>query len=146
MINSIVRGFGFTIGRRTADNMIENFGKSSGEYKQSPSLSGKQIMKVIGWSIVHMVTSVFLSIIPVILGLVEEKNQLTAGLVFWIFGVVIFTKGYYDENKKMIEQVNVHNAYIEEKERLTQDTEKLYISEKITKREYEILMKKINKM
>jgi hypothetical protein len=146
LTSSIVKGFGFTIGRKAADNVIENLSKSSGEYKQSPSLSGKQIMKVIGWSILHTITSLFLSIIPVALGWVKESNQFTAGVVIWVFGVLVFINGYYTENKKIIEQVNRYKAVIDEKEKLTQETEQLYISEKITKREYEVLMKKINKM
>jgi hypothetical protein len=146
LTSSIVKGFGFTIGRKAADNVIENLSKSSGEYKQSPSLSGKQIMKVIGWSILHIMTSLFLSIIPVALGWVQEKNQFYAGLVFWVIGVITFINGYYTENKKVIQQVNAYNTLIQEKERLTQETEDLYIQEKITKREYEISMKRINKM
>jgi hypothetical protein len=146
MLNSIVRGFGFTIGRRAADNMIDNFSQSSGEYKESPALSGKQIMKVIGWSIVHMITSLFLSIIPVVLGWVNESNQFYAGLVIWIIGVITFIKGYYQDNKKVIEEVNRHRVLIAEKQKLIDDVEQQYISEKITKREYEVLMKKINKM
>ncbi len=146
IINSISKGFGFSIGRRMADNVMDGIGKSNGVYKESPSLTGGQIMKVIGWSILHMITSLFLSIIPVVLGWVKESNQFTAGVVIWVFGVLVFINGYYTENKKMIEQVNHYNAVIDEKEKLTQETEQLYISEKITKREYEILMKKINKM
>jgi len=146
MLNSIVKGFGFTIGRRAADNMIENLGQSSGEYKESPSLSGKQVLKVMGWSILHMITSLFLSIIPVALGWVKESNQFYAGLVIWIFGVLVFIKGYYQENKKVIEEVNRHRELLAEKEKLTEEAEQQYISEKISKREYEILIKKINKL
>jgi magnesium-transporting ATPase (P-type) len=146
MLNSIVRGFGLTIGRKAADNMIENLGQSNGEYKESPSLSGKQIWKVIGWSIIHIITSLFLSIIPVVLGWVNEKNQFQAGVVIWIIGVLTFINGYYQDNKKVISQVNARRVVLEEKERLIYETEELYISEKITKREYELLMKKINKM
>jgi len=146
MFNSIVKGFGFTIGRRAADNMIQNIGKSSGEYKKTPSLSGKQILKVIGWSILHIITSVFLSIIPVLFGLVDETNQFNAGVVIWIIGVVTFINGYYQDNKKIIKAVNDHNSIIEEKNRLIKEVEDLYISEKITKREYEVSLKRINKM
>jgi hypothetical protein len=42
--------------------------------------------------------------------------------------------------------VNNYNKVLQEKERLTKETEELYISEKITKREYEVMMRKINKM
>jgi hypothetical protein len=53
---------------------------------------------------------------------------------------------YYNDNKKRIQTLNYYNQVAQEKARLINETEELYISEKITKREYEVLMKKINKM
>jgi hypothetical protein len=58
----------------------------------------------------------------------------------------VIGKGYYDDNKRVIDRVNTYNKTIKEKERLTKQTEELYVSEKITKREYEVLMMKINKL
>ena len=146
MLNSIVRGFGFTIGRRAADNMIENFSQSSGEYKESPSLSGKQIFKTIMWAFPMMMIAGLIT--SFLLGgkVVEERNWYVPFLLMTSFFTFVIGKGYYDDNKKIISQVNNYNKVIQEKERLTKETEELYISEKITKREYEVLMKKINKM
>ena len=144
MLNSIVRGFGFTIGRRTADNMIDNLRQSSGEYKETPALSVKQIFKTIMWGFGNILLSLFIG--GLISGFVGNQNAVIVGVIFWCFATFIIGKGYYDENKKIIQSVNNYNKVLQEKERLTKETEELYISEKITKREYEVLMRKINKM
>lgn len=146
MLNSIVRGFGFTLGRRAADNMIENMGQSSGEYKDTPSLSGKQIFKTIMWSFPMMMLAGLITAFLLGGKVVEEKNWYIPFLLMTSFFTFVIGKGYYDDNKKLITQVNNYNKRLQEKERLTKETEELYISEKITKREYEVLMKKINKM
>lgn len=146
MLNSITRGFGFTLGRRAADNMIENLSQSSGEYKETPSLSGKQIFKTIMWAFPMMMLAGLITAFILAGKVVEEKNWYVPFLLMTSFFTFVIGKGYYDDNKKIISQVNKYNKVIQEKERLTKETEELYISEKITKREYEVLMKKINKM
>ncbi len=146
MLNSIVRGFGFTIGRRAADNMIENLAQSSGEYKDSPSLSGKQIFKTIMWAFPMMMIAGIITVFLLAGKVVEEKNFYIPFILLTSLFTFVIGKGYYNDNKKVIDSVNQYNKVMEEKERLTKETEELYISEKITKREYDILMKRINKM
>jgi hypothetical protein len=146
MLSSITKGFGFTLGRRAADNMIENLNKSSGEYKESPSLSGKQIFKTIMWAFPMMMLAGLITAFLIGGKVVEEQNGYIPFLILTSFFTFVIGKGYYNDNKKIISQVNNYNKIHAEKERLTQETEDLYISEKITKREYEVLMRKINKM
>ena len=146
MLNSIVRGFGLTIGRRAADNMIDNLGQSSGEYKETPALSGKQIFKTIMWSIPMMMLAGLITAFLLGGKVVKEENWYIPFLLMTLFFTFVIGKGYYDDNKKVIQSVNNYNKVLQEKERLTKETEELYISEKITKREYEVLMRKINKM
>jgi hypothetical protein len=146
MFNSIVKGFGFTIGRRAADNMIENLAQSSGEYKESPSLSGKQIFKTIMWAFPMMMLAGLITAFLLGGKVVQEQNWYIPFLLMTSFFTFVIGKGYYDDNKKVIQNVNNYNKILQEKERLIQETEEKYISEKITKREYEVLMRKINKM
>jgi|688.fasta_scaffold1395092_1 hypothetical protein len=146
MLNSIVRGFGLTIGRRAADNMIDNLSQSSGEYKSSPSLSGKQIFKTILWSFMSMILAIFITSFLFAMEAVDEKNVYIPFLILTLLFTFVIGKGYYDDNKRVIDRVNTYNKTIKEKERLTKQTEELYVSEKITKREYEVLMMKINKL
>ena len=146
MLNSIVRGFGLTIGRRAADNMIDNLSQSSGEYKSSPSLSGKQIFKTILWSFMSMILAIFITSFLFAMEAVDEKNVYIPFLILTLLFTFVIGKGYYDDNKRVIDRVNTYNKTIKEKERLTKQTEELYVSEKINKREYEVLMMKINKL
>ena len=146
MFNSIVKGFGFTIGRRAADNMIENLAQSSGEYKESPSLSGKQIFKTIMWAFPMMMLAGLITAFLLGGKVVQEQNWYIPFLLMTSFFKLDIGKGYYYDKKKVIQNVNNYNKILEEKERLIQETEEKYISEKITKREYEVLMRKINKM
>lgn len=146
MLNSMIRGFGLTLGRKAADNMIDSFGQSSEGNIQSPSLSGKQIVQTILWGFPMMLIS---SVISSFLFAANVVNKETVAIPF-ILLTILFTfvigKDYYNTNKKRIQSLNYHNQVIQEKTRLMNETEELYISEKITKREYEVLMKKINKM
>jgi hypothetical protein len=146
LFNSIGRGFGLTLGRKAADNMIDSFGQSSEGNPQSPSLSGKQIVQTILWGFIMMLLS---SVISTFLFVANVVNKETVAIPF-ILLTVLFTfiigKDYYNSNKKRIQSLNHYNQVNQEKTRLINETEELYISEKITKREYEVLMKKINKM
>jgi hypothetical protein len=146
MLNSMIRGFGLTLGRKAADNMIDSFGQSSEVNIQSPSLSGKQIVQTILWGFPMMMLAGLIT--SFLLGgkVVQEQNWYIPFLLMTLFFTFVIGKGYYDDNKKVIQNVNNYNKVIQEKERLTKETEELYISEKITKREYEVLMRKINKM
>ena len=154
IINSISRGFGFSIGRRMADNVMDNMGnmgKSNGVYKESPSLTGGQIFKTIMWFIPMMLLSMTVNIIY---DMFADSNFLdksyhpnfTPILIIAVIFTYIIGRGYYNDNKKIIDSVNEYNKVQVEKERLIKETEEHYISEKITKREYEVLMKKINKL
>jgi len=88
-----------------------------------------------------------------ITGLLLESNTISGynqwgacfGILTFLFTFII-AKGYYNENKNHITQEDNARKVKQEKERLIRETEEQYISEKITKREYEILMKRINKM
>jgi hypothetical protein len=146
MLNSMIRGFGLTLGRKAADNMIDSFGQSSEGNTQSPSLSGKQIVQTILWGFIMMLLS---SVISTFLFVANVVNKETVAIPFILLTVLFtFTIGrdYYNDNKKRIQTLNYYNQVAQEKARLINETEELYISEKITKREYEVLMKKINKM
>ena len=142
----MIRGFGLTLGRKAADNMIDSFGQSSEGNTQSPSLSGKQIVQTILWGFIMMLLS---SVISTFLFVANVVNKETVAIPFILLTVLFtFTIGrdYYNDNKKRIQTLNYYNQVAQEKARLINETEELYISEKITKREYEVLMKKINKM
>jgi hypothetical protein len=147
VISSILRGFGLTLGRKAADSIIDNLKDSTEVYKKSPSLTGAQIFKTILWLFPMML------IAGLITGLLLESNIISGynqgGPCFGILTILftfIIAKGYYNENKYLITQSDNYNKIKKEKERLIKETEEQYISEKITKREYEILMKRINKM
>lgn len=146
MLNSIIRGFGLTLGRKAADSMIDSFGQSSEGNVQSPSLSGKQIVQTILWGFVMMLISATICSFLFAANVVSKE---TIAIPF-IFLTALFTfvigKEYYNTNKKRIQSLSYYNQVAQEKARLINETEELYISEKITKREYEVLMKKINKM
>jgi uncharacterized protein YxeA len=126
--------------------MIDNLSQSSGEYKSSPSLSGKQIFKTILWSFMSMILAIFITSFLFAMEAVDEKNVYIPFLILTLLFTFVIGKGYYDDNKRVIDRVNTYNKTIKEKERLTKQTEELYVSEKITKREYEVLMMKINKL
>jgi hypothetical protein len=147
VISSILRGFGLTLGRKAADSIVDNFKYSTEVPKKTPSLTGAQIFKTFLWLFPMMM------IAGLITGLLLESNTISGynqgGAVFCILTFIftfIIAKGYYNENKNLITQLDNHRKAKQEKERLIRETEEQYISEKISKREYEILMKRINKM
>lgn len=142
----MIRGFGLTLGRKAADNMIDSFGQSSEGNIQSPSLSGKQIVQTILWGFLMMLISSVISSILFVANVVNKETVAIPFILLTILFTFVIGKDYYNTNKKRIQSLNYHNQVIQEKTRLMNETEELYISEKITKREYEVLMKKINKM
>lgn len=148
----MIRGFGLTLGRKAADNMIDSFGQSSEGNIQSPSLSGKQIVQTILWGFPMILISILLNVI-IEMAIFDDtstfdKSSLPIGRTFLlaIFFTFFIGKDYYNSNKKRIQIANYNNQVVQEKTRLINETEELYISEKITKREYEVMMKKINKI
>ena len=151
ILNSISRGFGFSIGRRMADNVMNGIGKSNGVYKESPSLTGGQIFKTILWGFAMLflatfIVSLYFAFTSPINSKPDFGKMLLPIFLLGSFFTYVIGRGYYNDNKKVIESVNTFREVQAEKERLTKETEDLYIGEKITKREYEILMKRINKM
>lgn len=146
MLNSIIRGFGLTIGRRAADNMIDSFGQSSEGNTQTPSLSGKQIVQTILWGFIMMIISSVISSFLFVANVVNKETIAIPFILLTLLFTFVIGKDYYNGNKKRIQQWNYHNQAAQEKARLMNETEELYTTEKITKREYEVLMKKINKM
>lgn len=147
VISSIFRGFGLTLGRKAADSLVDNFKDSTEVPKNTPSLTGAQIFKTFLWLFPMMM------IAGIITGLLLESNTISGynqggtcfGVLTFVFTFII-AKGYYNENKNLITQLDNYRKLKQEKERLLRETEEQYISEKITKREYEILVKRINKM
>ena len=151
IINSISRGFGFSIGRKMADNVMDGIGKSNGVYKETPSLTGGQIVKTIMWGFVMIFLSIFIvSIFQAVTTPLNSKPDVVKITVEIIVLASFFTyvigREYYKSNKKVIDSVNTYKEVHAEKERLIKETEDSYINEKINKREYEILIKRINKM
>lgn len=146
VISSILRGFGLTLGRKAADSIVDNFKYPTEVPKKTPSLTGAQIFKTFLWIFPMMIAGL-------ITGLLLESNTISGynqggacfGILTFIFTFII-AKGYYNENKNLITQLDNYSKAKQEKERLIRETEEQYISEKISKREYEILMKRINKM
>ena len=146
ILNSVSRGFGLTIGNKMANSVINNFNQPNGEYKQSPSLSGKQIFKTIMWSFVMFGLSAFIVSIVYQTHLIGIKGGVVLGILLTMFFTYVIGKEYYNSNVITIKSVNDYNTLQKHKEELIQQTEDSYVSEKITKREYEVLMKRINKM
>jgi uncharacterized protein YxeA len=93
-----------------------------------------------------MILAIFITSFLFAMEAVDEKNVYIPFLILTLLFTFVIGKGYYDDNKRVIDRVNTYNKTIKEKERLTKQTEELYVSEKITKREYEVLMMKINKL
>jgi uncharacterized membrane protein len=146
ILNSVSRGFGFTIGNKMANSVVNGLSQSNGEYKQSPSLSGRQIFKTIMWGFVMIFLSILITSFVWSFGMVGPKGAVVMGAVLTVLFIYVIGKGYYKENVSMINSVNRYNEIKSEKERLTKETEDSYISGGINKREYEVLMKRINKM
>lgn len=147
VINSIFRGFGLSLGRKAAESIIDNFKDSAEVSKKTPTLTGAQIFKTFLWLFPMMM------IAGLITGLLLESNIISGynqgGTCFGILTILfifIIAKGYYNENKNLIIQLNNYNNVKQEKERLIRETEERYIAEKITKREYEVIMKRLNRI
>ena len=151
IINSISRGFGFSIGRRMADNVMDGIGKSNGVYKESPSLTGGQIFKTVLWGflmfiLATFIVSMYFAFTSPLKSTPDFGKMVLPIILLGSFFTYTIGRGYYNDNKKVIESVNTFKEVQAEKERLIKETEDSYIGEKITKREYEILIKRINKM
>lgn len=170
LFNSIVRGFGSQIGRTAAQTMVNSFqtnemGSSESDTSISSivsnSLTFDQIVKTFLWSILMIIVAMFFSTFIVVFAHGSDKEigndmfftyLIRYSSVIWIICTFIIGKGYYSSNKKKNELFLARYEYnkniqsnIEKVESIIKETEENYISNKITKREYEVLLSKANK-
>lgn len=130
LTNSIVRGFGFTIGKRAANSMLDSnnqqtYGKV--KYNQFTIISGTIFL------------GGFLGCIIGIFGLLAMGN-----IGFYLslpLGMFLMYRWYVSSNKKYDKMVLVRNEQIEKIDGIIENIKNDYVGNKITKREYEILMK-----
>ena len=137
LTNSIVRGFGNTIGRRAANSMLDN--------RQTQVTNGP--IKYSSFTIISgtiLLGGFFGGIIGGILFLfVSSQISLYVGL---LLGMYLMYRYYVSGNKK-------HEIYTQEISQLKVKVreqidliEAKYINQEITKREYEILIKQAEKL
>jgi hypothetical protein len=143
ILNSITGGFGFRIGSNLANSLMSSNGSSTIVVKDKASLSFWQVIKTILWSIPMLLIAFIIAAITTTIG------STASGIVtftLWILFTFIIGYQYYTNNKKAIEWYNNRNNLITQAQNIIDETEKSYIAGRITKREYEVLIKKANKI
>lgn len=135
LTSSIVRGFGFTIGKRAANSMLDNRNVSNGSTKHSTFT-------------VWFGTFLFGSFLGAIIGLVLYGMTKLDVMVFvgLVVGYFLMYKYYISQNKKYDTKMAEMTRHKQEAEKIIKNIQQQYINEEITKREYEILMKDANQL
>ena len=135
LTNSIVRGFGFTVGKRAANSLLDNRGQSSsGPVHHS------------GFTIVSG-TVLLGGFLGVIIGAILNAFMGTFGLISGILlGMYLMYRYYISSNKKYVNMVEQRTNNIKKVDGIIEEIKNNYVSNKITKREYEILMRDAEKL
>ena len=162
LVNSIVRGFGSQIGRTAASSMINSVSNQSENViiRRSNSLSVWQVIK----TMLYTFPMFILAIIVVFLFDVFFRHNYfinTKGyhpdffitFIVTLFFTFFIAKDYYNKNKKQNDYYDAYNeALIKRNESIAKlhqtidETDTAYMEGKITKREYEVLIRRTNKL
>jgi uncharacterized membrane protein len=154
LVNSIVRGFGSQIGRTAAVSMINSVSNDSDNVviRTSNALSFWQVVKTFLWSILMLILAVTLAAI-FSGGNVHSNKFMYITIGIWSFATFCIGRDYYKANKKQNDYYDAYNeALIKRNEAIAklhqtiEETDTAYIDGKITKREYEVLMRRTNKL
>jgi len=154
LVNSIVRGFGMQIGRTAAASMINSVsnGSDSVVIGRSSALSFWQVIKTFLWSILMLLLA---STVAALFtgGNVQSNNFMYITLGIWSFATFCIGYDYYKANKKQNDYYDAYNrALIKRNEAIAklqqtiEETDTAYIDGKITKREYEVIIRRTNKL
>jgi hypothetical protein len=134
LTNSIVRGFGMTVGRRAANSMLDS--------AQQPS-SPVRYSNFTIWS----GTILLGGFLGCIIGIFGIALMGTFGFVLSVLlGMFLMNRWYVSSNKKYDKMLVVRNEQLAKIDSIVDDIEQQYIGNKITKREYQILMKDAQKL
>jgi hypothetical protein len=132
LLNSMVRGFGSQVGRRAANSVINNAGKSTGKHSGFTIVTGTVIIGGILGLLIAAILNAMIGSFGIVLGF---------GL-----GMYLMYRYYTSANTKYEER---YEKMVENREQaliIIKDVEQKYVNNEITKREYEILYRDANKL
>lgn len=135
LTNSIVKGFGFTVGRRAANSVLDNRGQSSSgpvHYSGFTIVSGTVLLGGLFGLIIGGILNAIMGTFGLIIGL--------------ILGMYLMYRYYTSSNKKYVTMVEQRSNNIKKVDDMIEGIKNSYVSNQITKREYEILMKDAEKL
>ena len=129
LTSSIVKGFGFTVGRRAANSVLNSAAQSSNgpvHHSGFTIVTGTVLLGGLFGLIIGAILNTFMGTFGVIVGVA--------------LGMYLMYRYYVSANKKYVAQVERRNEFIAKIDAIVEDTKNKYVSGQITKREYEVLL------
>jgi predicted membrane protein len=135
LTSSIVKGFGFTVGRRAANSVLNSAAQSSNgpvHHSWFTVISGTVLLGGLFGFIIGVILNAFIGTFGFILGV--------------SLGMFLMYRYYTSANKKYVALVQQRNENIKKIDAIVEDIKNQYVANQITKREYEILMSDAKKL